>query len=115
MPKLIHTQKKQVLVPQLKKAEGFFQRAKGLIGKKDISEFEGMFFDRCNSIHTCFMSMSIDCVFCDGNMNVLAIFQNVKPWRLVGPIWKAKNVIEVKSGQVKNWQIQVGDHLYVGN
>ncbi len=115
MPKLLDSQKKNVLLPDLQEAKTFWSRAIGLMGRKEISENFGMWFDHSNSIHTCFMKTAIDCVFLDRDMVVKAIFENVKPWRLVLPVWSARSVIEMKSGRIRELEIQVGDQLYVGH
>jgi uncharacterized membrane protein (UPF0127 family) len=115
MAKLLDSQKKNVLLIDLQEAKTFWSRAIGLIGRHEISENFGMWFDHSNSIHTCFMRMPIDCVFLDREMRVKAVFENVKPWRLVWPVWSARSVIEMKSGRIRDLKIQVGDQLYVGH
>lgn len=115
MAKLMDAKKQNVLLMDVQEAKTFWSRAVGLIGRKEISENFGMWFDQSNSIHTCFMKTEIDCVFLDKNMFVKAIFQNVKPWRLVWPVWSARSVIEMKSGRAQDLKIQVGDQLYVGH
>jgi len=112
---LLDSQKSKVLLPDLQEAKSFWARAKGLIGQKQVAEGYGLWFDRTNSIHTCFMQVSIDCVFLDKQMRVKAIYADVKPWRLVPPVWGARSVLEMKSGQAQALQIQVGDQLYVGH
>lgn len=115
MAKLLDSGKQNILLPDLQPVKGLWARTKGLIGTKAISAEQGLWFDHCNSIHTCFMSFAIDCVFLDSQMRVRAIRQNVQPWRLVLPVWKARSVIEMKSGRAQDLKIQVGDQLYVGH
>lgn len=104
----------QKLVPNLEVANNFWSRGKGLLGRKNLSEDHALWIHRCNSIHTCFMQFSIDCVFVDKNLKVKAIYQDVKPWRLVLPVWGASSVIEMASGTSSKLKINVGDQLYVG-
>lgn len=115
MAKLMDSHKQKILLPDFHQAKTFWSRAKGLIGTKEISEGFGLWFDNANSIHTCFMKIAIDCVFLDKQMRVKAIFENVKPWRLIIPVWSAKSVIEMKAGQAKSLNIQIGDQFYVGH
>jgi uncharacterized membrane protein (UPF0127 family) len=42
---------------------GFFGRARGLLGRSALAEHEGMWLDRCNSIHMFGMRFGIDVVF----------------------------------------------------
>ena len=41
-----------------------------------------MAFPRCSSVHTCFMAYPIDIAFIDRSGNVLACYENVRPWRM---------------------------------
>ena len=104
----------QRLIPHLEVADGFLSRGKGLLGHSKLNEDAGMWIHRCNSIHTFFMKFSIDCVFVDKNLKVKAVFNDVKPWRLVPPVWGASSVFELASGAAARMNICVGDQLYVG-
>lgn len=59
-----------------------------------ISKFMGLMFRkninyglkiRCNGIHTFFMKENIDVILTDKNYNVLYIYKNVKPYRIIFP------------------------------
>ncbi|QDK39608.1 DUF192 domain-containing protein [Bdellovibrio sp. NC01] len=102
------------LVPNLEVAKTFWSRGKGLLGRKNLSEDAALWIHQCNSIHTCFMQFSIDCVFVDKNLKVKAIYKDVKPWRMVFPVWGASSVIEMAAGTSSKLNISVGDQLYVG-
>jgi len=75
-------------------ASGFLQRLTGLMFKKD---FLGMYFPRCNAVHTFFMSCSIDVVFFDKSGRSIRIFENVPPNRVV-MVKNANSVLELKGG-----------------
>jgi uncharacterized membrane protein (UPF0127 family) len=87
--------------PAVKKvtiAKTFFQRARGLIGTRSLPEDEGMLIEKCNAIHTFFMSFPIDAYFLDNSNNVVKTIKNIKPWTFF--IWgglKAKKVLEIHS------------------
>ena len=77
-------------------ARTFAERAKGLIGTKDLPADEGMLIEKCNAIHTFFMSFPIDAYFLDGENRVIKAVKMVRPWRfLVWGGWRAKKVLEV--------------------
>ena len=79
-------------------ARTFPQRARGLIGTKDLAPDEGMLILKCNAIHTFFMSFPIDATFLDKNDRVVRVVRNIRPWRLfVWGGWRAKKVLETKS------------------
>jgi uncharacterized membrane protein (UPF0127 family) len=85
--------------PKIKKvkiAKTFFERAKGLIGSKSLDADEGMLIEKCNAIHTFFMSFPIDAYFLDKSGNVVKSVKNIKPWTFfVWGGWRAKKVLEI--------------------
>ncbi len=116
MPKLNRLKPQaEELIPQLEVAENFWSRLKGLLGRSSINENQAMWIHNCNSIHTFFMNFAIDCVFVDQNLQVKAIARDVRPGRIVWPIWGARSVFEMKSGLADQLKIQVGEVLDVGS
>jgi len=105
----------QQLISDLEVAASEWARGKGLLGRKSLGSEQALWIKRCNSIHTFFMKFTIDCVFLDKNQRVKAIYPEVKPFRLVWPVWGAKSVIEFPAGRAKELAIQVGEELHVGN
>ena len=97
----------------LKVAQSFGERAVGLLGHTNLESEQGMWIHRCNSIHTFFMRFAIDCVFVDRELRVVAIAENIQPWRLRAA-WTADSVFEMKAGQAKRLQIALGEELHVG-
>lgn len=62
-------------------AKSFRKRLIGLMGKTDIDY--GMLFPKCNSIHTYFMKENIDVVGLDENNEVIYMYQNLEPNRVI--------------------------------
>lgn len=66
-------------------AESFAVRLRGMLGRSPIAA-NGlplvMAFPRCSSVHTCFMAYPIDIAFIDRSGNILARYENVRPWRM---------------------------------
>ncbi|MBO9667429.1 MAG: DUF192 domain-containing protein [Bdellovibrio sp.] len=114
MKVLENTTTQSKLIPNLEVATTFWTRGKGLLGRGSLPEDQALWIWHCNSIHTFFMKFAIDCVFVDKNLKVKAIYKDVKPWRLVLPVWGAKSVIEMASGTSSKLKISVGDQLNVG-
>jgi uncharacterized membrane protein (UPF0127 family) len=115
MMAVLKNKQNQILLSDLEIASDLFSRAKGLLGKKQISNQQGLWIHDCNSIHTFLMNFSIDCIFLDSKLKVKSLKSNIKPGRLVWPQWGAKSVIEVSAGQIQSMNIQIGDELHVGN
>lgn len=83
---------------QARVARTFAERAKGLIGTKDLPAGEGLLILRCNAIHTCFMSFPIDATFLDREDRVVKTVRKIRPWRLwVWGGFRAVKVLETRS------------------
>lgn len=76
----------------------FGSRLRGLMFTRDFDYC--MRFSRCNSIHTFFMITNIDVIMTDKENNVLFIFKNVKPWKVILPKKNVFNVYELPSGSI---------------
>ena len=57
-------------------------RLRGVIGWKRLHRGEGLLLRPAFSIHTSFVRFPLDAVFLADDMTVLAIAQEVKPWRM---------------------------------
>lgn len=68
---------------EIYKTTSFFKRFKGLMFKRNFNY--GLCFPKCNSIHTFFMFESIDVVMTDIDNNILHIYKNLTPWRVILP------------------------------
>ena len=66
--------------------------------KKNINY--SLCFPKCNSIHTFFMFKNIDVIMTDKDYNILYMYKNLKPFRIVLP----KKNARVKREQIYNLQ-----------
>lgn len=109
-----------VLAQDVRVAESFFARSKGLLGEKSLPAgralwIKGTRFVDCNSIHTWFMRFSIDAVFVDHNLVVKAVYKDLNPWRMTMPAMGAASVFELPSGTLETAHVEIGDQLHVGS
>lgn len=111
--KIIKNQNAELIVNDLEQATSFLERGKGLLGRDGLNEGHGLWIKPCNNIHTFFMKFKIDCVFLDEHLVIQRIASNMKPFRVAGPVWKARSVIELKAGTIEKANLSVGDQLYV--
>ena len=103
----------KVLIPNLHVAATTWARMQGLIGRSSLPINEALLIPRCNSVHTFFMRFAIDLVFVDAQMVVRKVVPNVKPRRVLLPVWQAKHVIEFSAGFLEINPIQIGERLHV--
>lgn len=87
-------------------AASFIKRLRGMIG----NQIAALWIPRCGSVHTYFMSKSIDILFLDRDMGIIAITKNVRPGRIC---WQknAAHVLEVNAGLAEQWGLRVGQIL----
>lgn len=93
-------------------ADTFFSRLKGLLGRRSLIAGEALLILPCTSIHTFFMTFSIDAVFFDRDRTVLKIYRNLAPWKCSTIIPKAWGVAELPVGTVDSVPINIGDRLF---
>ncbi len=106
----INTDKgKEVIAARVIKANNFLSRLFGLTIRRRLKGGEGFLIENCSSIHTFWMRYSIDVVFLDEKNLVLAIYHNIKPFRVTPFIRDACSVLELKSGAIERTSLKVGD------
>ena len=89
-----------------------WERLRGMIGRRFVpGEFDAMVFERCSSIHSCWMGIPIDAVFLDGEYRITAIRRRVVPWRLAFGGRRARTVIELPAGAADTAACEIGDLL----
>lgn len=108
---LINNTDKNIIVENLFVADSFWARMKGLMGKKDLGEDEGLLLAPCNAVHMMFMRFPIDVIFLDRDFAVVKILNNLKPWRTSPIVRGAYQVVELKAGIAEKMRINTGDKL----
>ena len=88
------------------KATSFKKRLIGLMGKKNIDI--GMFFPKCNSIHTFFMKENIDVIGLDENNEVIYKEENISPNKIVKINNKRKNTSILELPKNDSVKIKIG-------
>src|SRR5207237_1377708 len=88
-------------------ADSFRLRLRGLLGRRSVGSDEGLLLVGSPSIHTTFMAFPIDAVFLDRELGVIAIKEDLKPWRVAGRR-KAKHILELRSGETARQGVAPG-------
>lgn len=93
----------EILGVKARVARTFPERARGLIGTRSLPPGEGLLIEKCNAIHTFFMSFPIDAVFLDRENRIVRTVKGIRPWRpFVWGGWRAVKVLETRSPEVVN-------------
>ena len=86
------------------------KRNKGLLGRKQLSEGEGLWIIPCEAIHTIGMQFPIDLVYLDNKHRIKKLRSNVTPWRF-SACMTAHSVLELASGTICDTHTSIGDVL----
>lgn len=88
----------------------FFSRLRGMIGRDFANaNFDAMIFDRCNTIHTFFMSEKIDVIFVDRENAICGLRENLPPWRPCVHSVRACATLELPAGRIAATGTEIGD------
>lgn len=90
-------------------AKSFWQKTKGLIGKKRLLSGEVLLITNCRSVHTCFMKFAIDLIYIDGHDQIVKIERNLRPYRFSFGPYKAVSVYEFNVGELDLKKCSIGD------
>lgn len=91
-------------------ADNFVTRSIGLLSKKNINPNQALIIKPCCSIHTLFMKFDIDVLFVRNN-KIIALYENVKPYRILPIHPFSQYVIELPAGKIKTCNIKKGDNV----
>ena len=58
-----------------------------------------------------FMKFTIDAVFVDNNKIVVGLAEGIKPFEMSPVFFKARDVIEVPAGKIRETKTQIGDQI----
>jgi len=73
-------------------------RMVGLLGRDALGPGDGLLLRPCGMVHTCFMRFPIDVLFTDRAGQALALFPEVRPFRLAWGGFRARQAIELPAG-----------------
>jgi hypothetical protein len=108
--KILHGSTGKILLPHIRRTETLYERTRGLLGSRFLDQGYGLLITPCNSIHTLFMRMSIDVLFLNRNNTIMAMKENMHPFRFA-MCYGAASVLELMAGQIRISGMQNGDRL----
>lgn len=96
---------------RIKVANTFWLRLRGLLGRKELAETDGLLLEACHNVHTIGMHFPIDIIFLSADDRVIAIYENVGPGRVCVRAAKAQKVLELAAGVGKRIPCLLGKRL----
>lgn len=100
-----------VVAERVKRADTYLGRLVGLMGRRGLDEGEALWIAPCHGIHTMWMRFAIDAVFLDRELRVVAVREEVSPWRATGFIKEATSVLELEAGGARRAGVAVGNQM----
>ncbi len=94
---LVH-QPSQQMVAQVSRADGWWTRGLGLMGRRGLPARTGLWLPGVASVHTCFVRFPLDLLFLDREMRAVRLASHVRPWRLLVSASGAYHTIELSAG-----------------
>ncbi|MFZ5967139.1 MAG: DUF192 domain-containing protein [Bacillota bacterium] len=110
--KLINLDNGQVLASQIKEANTFSQRLKGLMFTKNLPGDWGLRIQPCRGIHTFFMQYNIDVLHLDSNQRVVLIEENISPGKVGKTTPATVEIVELNAGKIRETETKMGHSLY---
>jgi len=103
----------RMLADNAQRAESFWSRLKGLLGRSGLEPGEALVFKPCTSIHMIGMRFPIDVIHLDRAGEVVRVVPNLKPNRLGPYVWRSRTVIELPAGVAEATETREGDMLSI--
>ena len=104
-----------VVVDHLVVADRPLARMRGLLGRSELPDEEGLWITPCPSIHMFFMRFPLDVVFVDRELRVVRIFEGLAVWKTARGGKGARSVFELPVGTIARSGIAVGSQLAVAD
>ena len=87
----------RIIASNIKLADSFWARFRGLMGRKSLGDGEGLLLTYCLSVHCFFMRIPIDAVHLSKNMTVLGV-ETLRPWSVGRIIRGTAHILELGAG-----------------
>jgi uncharacterized membrane protein (UPF0127 family) len=105
--------RQQTLADRAVRAESFWSRFRGLLGRSGLEPGEGMVFEPCNSVHMIGMQFAIDVIHLDKAGNVVRVVPSLRPNRLGPLVWRSHVVVELPAGTAAATETHEGDQISI--
>jgi uncharacterized membrane protein (UPF0127 family) len=86
-------------------------RRKGLLGRDELDEQEGIYLVPCQWVHTFRMRFAIDVALLNSEGRVLTVHHGLRPNRLSRLVLRAEGVLELARGRLLDTDTRVGDFI----
>jgi len=107
--------KETFLAYRVKIADSILSRLIGLLGKRSLESDAGLWIMPSCGVHTLGMLFTIDVVFLDRNLKVVALRELVHPFSVTSLVFQAESVLELPAHTIFKSRTEVGDELVISS
>lgn len=100
-----------VLGDRVQVADTFWTRLRGMLGRPEPRNGEGLLLLPSQSVHMWWMKYPLDVAMLDVDRKVLACYQPLEPGQRSRWHRKARFALELPAGQLQQTQTQTGDRI----
>lgn len=109
--KIINAKNSKIIAENVKIADNFFSRTKGLLGRNSMDKGEALHIIPCDSIHSYFMKFEFDAIFINKKNQVVHLIEKMPAWHFSKICFSARSIIELPAGVIKETETCIGDLL----
>ena len=112
--RVVNITRNRVLGERIEQARSFRARLRGLMGRRDWGELDGLWLEPCTGVHGLAMSFALDVILVDAS-HVVLWTQQLRPWRLGTMDLRASAALELPLGRLQETGTICGDRLVIHN
>ena len=109
--RLLNLRTREIVGEWVCKADSFWPRFHGLLGRTGLAQGEGLWLIPCQQVHMLGMKFAVSIWFIDSTGHVCAIIDELQPWKISPRIREAKSVIEFPARWGNDTKTLPGDKL----
>lgn len=107
--RIVNRTRDSILGTRVGLADQWWQRARGLLGRPEPAEGEGLLLSPCRAVHMLGMRYPLDVLFLDRQGQVTASYPDLRPGRRTGWHGSARYALEVPAGTIEATGTREGD------
>lgn len=96
-------------------ADSWWTRLRGMMGRPEPAEDEGLLLDPCRAVHMYWMHYPLDVAFLDPEGRVVAVYHELGPSQRSKRHGEANRALELRAGRLAATQTEVGDLIELRN
>jgi len=108
---MVNATRGAALGSRIRLADTWWSRLRGFLARPEPIIGDGILLSPCSKIHTFGMRFPLDILFLDRKGRVLAMYPEVRPWRMTPRIRNSAYALELPAGTIDHSGTQVGDRL----